>query len=102
MVSMELYKEEVKALTELFRNEWEDIQGIAIANGLDSNSDFLLSFIEDEDESVTCLFFSKKKGLFLYESIDKNINFKFVEKADIESEFPQVQVLGDISNFYNW
>ncbi|WP_262151742.1 hypothetical protein [Chryseobacterium foetidum] len=102
MISLELYKEEVKELTELFRNEWKDVQEIATENGLDPTNDFLLSFIEGEDESETCLFFSKEKGLYLYERKNENITFKSFLKEEIEQEFPQVRTLDDINNFDNW
>ena len=43
-------KSEVKELTELFRNNWTDIQQIAIENNLEINNTYLFSFIESENE----------------------------------------------------
>lgn len=102
MASIELYKQEVKQLTDLLRNEWDDIRTVAINNDLDPQDTFLLSFIEDEDENETCLFYQKEKGLFLYEKNNGSISFNQVQQADIENDFPQVQVLNDLENFDTW
>lgn len=95
-------KLEVKELTELFRNEWTDIQQIAIENNLEINNTYLFSFIESANEDETCLFFTLGKGFFLYEKKDDSRFFIAVEKNEIENEFPQVQTVVDIEQFDSW
>lgn len=102
MTSIELYKQEVKELTELLRNEWDDIRNLAEQNDLPSTTTFLLSLIEDEDENETCLFFNTEKGLYLYEKNEDKISFKKVESSDVEQDFPQVKVVEDLENFDSW
>ncbi|MNK91961.1 hypothetical protein D3C87_1120780 [compost metagenome] len=102
MVSIDLYKHEVKELTELLRNEWDDVRSVAEQNDLPSTTTFLLSFIEDEDENETCLFFNTEKGLYLYEKNEDQISFKKVESSDVERNFPQVKVVEDLENFDLW
>ena len=95
-------KSEVKELTELFRNDWTDIQQIAIENNLEINNTYLFSFIESENEEETCLFYTLGKGFFLYEKKDDSSFFNAVEKNEIENEFPQVQTVVDIEQFDSW
>jgi len=99
---LELYKEEVKELTDLLRNEWPDIQKIATDNGLDISNTYLFSFIESEDDDELCLFYEEGKGFFLYEKKDNEITFQSKDKDSLEKEFPQVQTLDDLNNFENW
>ncbi|MGK6342498.1 hypothetical protein ACMGDK_09680 [Chryseobacterium sp. DT-3] len=102
MLPIELYKQEVKELTELFRTQWDDVRSVAEQNDLSPTTTFLLSFIEDEDENETCLFFNPEKGLYLAEKIESNISFKKVDISDVEKDFPQVEVLNDLENFDSW
>lgn len=100
MLPIDLYKQEVKELTEYLRNEWDDVRSVAEQNDLSPMNTFLLGFIDDENE--TSLFFNLEKGLYLAEKIDDNISFKKVNISDVEKDFPQVQVLNDLENFDTW
>lgn len=97
-----MYKQEVKELTELLRNEWDDIRSVAEQYDLPVAATFLLNFVEDEDENEICLFFNAAKGLFLYEKNDGVTSFKKVDIHDVERNFPQVKVLDDLENFDSW
>jgi hypothetical protein len=94
-------KHEVKELTELFRNDWIDIQQIAIENNLEISKTYLFSFIESENEDETCLFYTLGKGFFYEKKVDATF-FNAVEKNEIENEFPQVQTVVDIAQFDSW
>lgn len=100
MQPIQLYKQEVKELTKLFRTEWSDVRSIAEQNNLSPSNTFLLSYIEDETEIF--LLFNLKKGLYLYEKIDNKISFEKVTIGTIEKDFPQVSVLKDLENFDSW
>ena len=102
MVSKELYKEEVKELTELLRTEWQDIQEIVISQNLDVNKTFLLGYVESEDETELGLFYTEKKELIRFEKKIDNLDLKIVTREDIKNEFPQVIVLDEIENFNKW
>ena len=95
-------KSEVKELTELFRNDWTDIQQIATENNLEIDNTYLFSFIESENEDETCIFYNLGKGFFLYEKKNVSSFFNAVEKNEIEKEFPQVQTVVDIEQFDSW
>ncbi len=98
----DLLKQEVKELTTLFRNDWTDIQQIAIENDLEINKTYLFSFIESENEDETCLFYTLGKGFFLYEKKNEDTFFNAVEKNEIENEFPQARTVVDIAQFDSW
>jgi len=102
MVSKELYKEEVKELTELLRTEWQDIQSIVKNLNLDVSKTCLLGFIESEDDTESGLFYTEKKSLIRFERRLTDLDVKIVTKESIENEFPQVIVLDEIESFGDW
>ena len=98
----DLYKEEVKELTELLRTEWRDIQQIVSNQNLNINETYLLGFIESGDNCEQGLFYTENKKLIFFEKQSDNLNLKLVTKKEIETEFPQVIVLDEIEDFANW
>ena len=100
MQPIQLYKQEVKELTELFRTQWSDVRSFAEQNNLSPTNTFLLSYIEDEAEIF--LLFNLEKGLYLYEKIDSKVSFEKVTFSSVEKDFPQVSVLKDLENFDSW
>jgi len=102
MINKELYKEEVKELTELLRTKWKDIQEIVEKRNLNVSKTYLLGFIESEDGTEIGLFYTEKKDLIRFEKKSNNLDLKIVTRKSIENEFPQVTVIDEIENFENW
>jgi hypothetical protein len=100
--SKELYKEEVKELTELLRTEWKDIQEIVMNLNLDVSKTYLLGFVASEDETESGLIYTEKKSLIRFEKKLNNLDIKIVTKECIENDFPQVTVVDEIEDFGNW
>ncbi|MDQ0638405.1 hypothetical protein QF042_001970 [Pedobacter sp. W3I1] len=49
IISLGLYKQEIKELTELLRNDWTDVRDIATDNGLNIDT-YLPGFIESTND----------------------------------------------------
>lgn len=96
-----LYKQEVKELTELLRNEWEDLKFAIEQEGIDTSACILLGYFETEDEVETGLLWSND-GLKRFEFAEGTLNVEDVSKEDVEEDFPQVIVIDDIQNFVSW
>jgi len=97
-----LYKEEVKELTNLLRNEWSDIQEILIKQNLFVNNTYLLGFYESEEGIEYGLFYTEKSELLRFEKSEEKLEVNIVSELSIKSEFPQVVVLDEISDFEKW
>lgn len=102
MNDINLYKEEVKELTELLHTEWTDIQNILRDKNLNVVKTFLLGFFESEEGVAFGLFYTENNELLYFEQSDEYNKTEIVSKDDIKNEFPQVCVLDDIDNFINW
>ena len=98
MVSKELYRKEVKELTQLLRTTWRDVQEILKNKGLDCNKTYLLGFVESENDTASGLFYTENSELLRFEKFRDNINTEIVSLKNIEEEFPQVVVLDEINN----
>lgn len=96
-----LYKQEVKELTELLRNEWEDLKFAIEQEGIDTSACILLGYFETEDEVETGLLWSND-GLKRFEFAEGALNVEDVSKEDVEEDFPQVIVIDDMQNFVSW
>ena len=102
MIDINLYKQEVKELTNLLLTEWEDIRNIALDEDLNLDKIFLLGFVETEEDEEFGLFYSKQKGLLLFEKNMNSVKVTPTTINEIENDFPQVIVLSDIDNYNNW
>lgn len=96
-----LYKQEVKELTELLRNEWEDLKFAIEQEGIDTNACTLLGYFETKDEVETGLLWCRD-GLKRFEFAEGSLNVEDVSKEDVEEDFPQVIVIDYIQNFVSW
>jgi hypothetical protein len=94
----ELYKEEVKELTELMRTEWQEIQEIVKNQHLYISKTFLLGFIESEDDTEIGLLCTEQKNLLRFEKRSNSLNVEIVTKENIKNEFLQVTVIDEIEN----
>ena len=102
MLNINLYKQEVKELTNLLLTEWEDIRNIALDEELNLDTTFLLGFVETEEDEEFGLFYNKQKGLLKFEKTINSVKVTLTTIKEIENDFPQVIVLTDIDNYNNW
>lgn len=96
-----LYKEEVKELTALLKNEWLDLKDLLSLKGIDVDSCYLLGYFETDNGEEIGLLYTKDE-LKKFEVNKKGINIENVTKEQIKNDFPQIVVLNDLSNYSNW
>ncbi len=90
----ELYYQEVSELTELLREEWDDLREILSAKGFDVSTTVLASFCEDDEGMEYGVFVTSEKRIYEYSrNTEQGDSLELTDITDDKAkilEYPQI------------
>lgn len=88
---IDLYKQEIKELTDLLNTEWTDVKDVLDSAGISTDGGRLVSFYEDEEGSQYGVLLTSRKEIIKFEIKDEKISTKEIKDvSSIKNEYPQI------------